>query len=294
MHSQSGTDICSNGKVNLSQIPAYTSFPQSQIRLTMLFANGHFQMSSRSPRPKRCVWGLTQTEAKPSLGKSFAGVESQSSRGSRFSASAPRGAALRTPPEQPQRAVPGGAEERGARGAYLRLGPASALPAPAVGGQHGPWAPGRARRPPPPAAWPAPSGPALSHLRVWARGRAARCLQRRRCGEARGAGRAGRTGRSWPPPGAALADQRRAGSGVESEGQLRGPGGCRVRTRAPRDPGKVPRRGHLLDLWPSGRGRQVGVLLAVPSHKATVEIQAACRSRFPSGPRAQNLGCEWG
>lgn len=43
--------------------------------------------------------------------------------------------------------------------------------------------------------------------------------------------------------------------------------------------------------WPValGQGAEVGVLLAVPSHQATVAIRAACRSRFPSGPRAQNL-----
>lgn len=122
-------------------------------------------------------------------------------------------------------------------------------------------------------------------------GRAARCLPRRRCAQgaaARGAGRAGRTGRSWPPPGAALAGQRRAGSGVEREGQLWGPGGSAsvpVRAGDPRGGPPPP------PPWPvaRGQGAEVGVLLTVPGHQATVAIRAACRSRFPSGPRAQSL-----
>lgn len=82
--------------------------------------------------------------------------------------------------------------------AALRLGPASALPAPAIGWQHGPWAPGRARRPLPPAARPAPGGPALSHLRVGARraGRAVfteEAVRGGRSGAGRGQGRA-----DWP------------------------------------------------------------------------------------------------
>lgn len=75
---------------------------------------------------------------------------------------------------------------------------------------------------------------------------------------------------------------------MESEGQLWGPGGsASVPVRAG-DPGGVP---PPPPPWPvaRGQGAEVGVLLTVPSHQATVAIRAACRSRFPSGPRAQSL-----
>lgn len=69
-------------------------------------------MSSGSPLPKRCVRGLTQREAKPFLGKSSVGFRSQSSRRSRFSAAAPRGAAPRTPPGRQAQRSPRGRRAR--------------------------------------------------------------------------------------------------------------------------------------------------------------------------------------
>lgn len=172
--------------------------------------------------------------------------------------------------------------------AALRLGLASALPAPAIGWQHGPLAPGRARRPPPPAAWPAPGGPALSHLRVGARsvyrGRSAGRAQRRGPGGLAGAGRRRvlpLRARGAPAPGWRV---RGSFGAREAPRPYRCAQGIREKCPPPPPP------------WPValGQGAEVGVLLAVPSHKATVAIRAACRRRFPSGPRAQNLGWEWG
>ena len=141
------------------------------------------------------------------------------SHGRRCSAAPPRCAAPRSQPgpqssapaPRPQSAGSRGAEERGAGSAYLRLRPARALPAPAVGGQ-----PGARLHPRPPGRRRAPHTPTCVSRR---RGRAARCLRRRRC--RRGQSRA--DWRELAATGCCPSGARGApGSGVESEGRRTG------------------------------------------------------------------------
>lgn len=262
-----GTDICSNRKVTLPKYQPTLHFKAKSASRRCL-PKDISKSSSGSPLPKRCL-GADAKRGKALLGKSQG-----------FRSRAPAGAGLlllRAAPlpapcltlnsalaPRPQSAVPRGCGERGTRGAYLRLGPASALPAPAIGWQHGPQG---TRQSAAPALAPRPGRrPAAPRSPTCASGRGGRAavfteeaVRGGRSGA--GVGRAGRTGRSWPPPGAALAGQRRRPVGWSVRGSL-GPGRLRVLCRCAQGTREAGPRRHLL-VAARGRGRKL-VLLDCP------------------------------
>lgn len=191
-------------------------------------------------------------------------------------------------------------QERGAGSAYLRLGPASTLPAPALSGQPRPWAPGTAWRPPPPSASrPEPHTPTCTSGRG---GRAARCLPRGWCraGQGcRGAGRAGRTGGSWPLPGDTLRGPGvRPARGWRTRDRL-GPGrvdrvACAPVTVRARNAGKGAPSSPPPWLGAPGAGaRELGFSWVFQLAQRRWRSWRLEGSRFPSGPRAQNSRWGW-